>query len=190
MDSSMNRPAQWSITLCINQCCGKHVKGPRSTTKSHTTWHTIWTKFLWSTTVCTAQTGGVGQFVKGSEVTLYRQCCLLSGPTLEAKINGNYAINKSCFDSFTWTLSLPPRVRVSFSLPVCIRLQFIMTIRQFWSQSSIRSCTYRMISCVLLGKHRNSDLLVNFHLMQTNSAMSNMCTFIIHSTIHCHLQSA
>ena len=50
--------------------------GISRTTKSHTMWHTIWTKVLWSATVCPAQTGGVEQFVKGSEVTLYRQCCL------------------------------------------------------------------------------------------------------------------
>ena len=35
----------------------------------------------------------------------------------------------------------------------------------------------------------DSDPLVTFHLMQT-IAISTMRTFTIHSTIHCHLQSA
>ena len=57
-------------------------------------------------------------------------------------------------------------------------------LRHFWSQSIFRPCAYHMISHVLPGKIQE---LRTFHLMQTNPAMPNMCTFTIHSTIHCHL---
>ena len=70
------------------------------------------------------------------------------------------------------------RVRVSFLLPVSFWLQFIMTIRRFRSQSSIRSCTYHMISRMLPRKTQG------FRSSGELSSYANKSCHVQHVYIH------